>query len=282
MRRGRFAPSPTGPLHAGSLATALASWLDAQIHGYDWLVRIEDLDPPREVPGAAREILSQLAAHGLHHRGDVLFQSTRHQAYEDALEQLIRTGQAYACSCSRKTLQEAAEKGLARRNADGEIIYPGFCRHQSPNAQRPSARREPAGLSWRFKSPDEDDVVIRRADGLWAYHLAVVVDDAAQGITDIVRGDDLLLAEPRHAALRQALGCAQPRVLHVPVVRHEHGEKLSKQTQAPAIATSPTEKVFQQLTDAWAHLSAHMPADWAQRAEPLALGLAAQYRRHGA
>jgi glutamyl-Q tRNA(Asp) synthetase len=275
-RRGRFAPSPTGPLHLGSLATALASWLDARAEGYDWLVRIEDLDPPREMAGAADLILTQLSAHGLTWQtspspparaNGVLYQSDRHAAYQAAVQQLINQGQAFACTCSRKTLQQAVGNGLARTNADGEVIYPGLCRHLQIDPDQP-------GVALRFLSnaaddqSGEDDFVIRRADGFWAYHLAVVVDDAFQGVTDIVRGDDLLSAAPRHDWLRRALGLLQPRLLHVPVMRNRDGEKLSKQTRSPAARIDSAEVIARQLQTAWTHLETHLPMEWVSAARP--------------
>ena len=277
--KSRFAPSPTGPLHLGSLVTALASWLDARANGQDWYVRIEDLDPPREEPGASAVILMQLKAHGLHwdHWMDptaqdgVLFQNTRSAHYQAALERLIAQGQAYLCSCSRKKLQYAIEAGKTIHNPDGEIIYPGYCRpQQQPSWQSGEAlqrfeREDREGCAWRFRHPDGDDFVIRRADGFWAYHFAVVVDDAAQGITHILRGDDLLHSAPRHEALREALGYPSISVQHVPVVKNELGEKLSKQTKALPLRTDSAEVIRLQLEFAWSHLEFHMPQGWIAR-----------------
>ena len=264
VRWGRFAPSPTGPLHAGSLATALASWLDARAKGYGWLVRIEDLDPPREAPGAADLILRQLLAHGLSwqpfnkppaRKNGLLYQSDRHEAYQAALNQLIEKGRAYVCTCSRKTLQQAFDAGLAKKNEDGEILYPGFCRQHS---LAPSA-----SSAWRFRSEDgADDFILKRADGFWAYHLAAVVDDAFQGITDIVRGSDLAVVAERHRMLERALGLASPRLIHVPVCRNAAGEKLSKQTGAAALCVSPAAVVSAQREAAWRHLKETMSKDW--------------------
>jgi glutamyl-Q tRNA(Asp) synthetase len=267
-RRGRFAPSPTGPLHLGSLATALASWLDARAQSYAWLVRMEDLDPQRQAAGAADLILAQLSAHGLVWQASVsppartngvLYQSDRNAAYQTALLQLLTQGRAFACTCSRKKLQQAADSGLAQQNADGEVLYPGFCRDAQIDPGRPD-------VAIRFRSDaGDDDFVIRRADGFWAYHLAVVVDDAFQGITDIVRGDDLLLAAPRHDALRLALGLSSPRLIHVPVIRNRDGEKLSKQTRAPAVRIDSPHAVAQQLQAAWQHLQTQMPEAWVKQ-----------------
>ena len=275
----RFAPSPTGPLHLGSLVTALASWLDARANGQYWYLRIEDLDPPREEPGASDLIMQQLKAHGLKWdvwsgsdaRSGALFQSNRHDAYVAALEQLIAQGQAYPCTCSRKKLQYAIDSGKTTHNPDGEIIYPGYCRPahpeglSAPQAALIFSQQDRDGCAWRFRSPAGDDFVIRRADGLWAYHLAVVVDDGYQGITHIVRGDDLLHAAPRHQALREALGLPPIAVQHVPVVKNDQGEKLSKQTKAPPLRTDSQEVIRLQLEFAWSHLEFQMPRGWIAR-----------------
>lgn len=263
-RCGRFAPSPTGPLHLGSLATALASWLDAKAQGTRWIVRMEDLDPPRQEAGADQIILQQLIAHGLTwdtsrepetRASGVMYQSDRQTAYGVVLDDLKRRGLAYACTCSRKMLDDAFAQGIAKKNPDSEIIYPGFCRGRD-------IRIAPDGrMAWRLLSPEGDDVVIRRSDGLWAYHLAVVIDDAYQGITDIVRGDDLLHSAGRHRVLQTLLGYPVPRLVHVPVLRNAQGEKLSKQTQAEALRTD-RDSVIAQRKAAWRHLNAVMPAEW--------------------
>jgi glutamyl-Q tRNA(Asp) synthetase len=267
----------------GSLVTALASWLDARAGGYRWLVRIEDLDTPREEPGAAHDILHQLQCHGLswdtwnESKGDgdgVLYQSSRHAAYDMALEDLIRRGRAYACTCSRKRLQVAVDLGKTFYNPDGEIIYPGFCRPQdawtgnATDTRQMMNNHDRPGVAWRFRNDDGDDFVLRRADGFWAYHMACVVDDAYQGITHIVRGDDLLCAAPRHTALRRALGYPEPQVMHVPIVRNEAGEKLSKQTRAQSLRTDNNETVRMQLECAWSHLELTMPPGWVTRVRP--------------
>ncbi len=274
--RGRFAPSPTGPLHMGSLVTALASYLDARSLGQVWLVRIEDLDPPREQAGASETILSQLKAHGLQSDEPVLYQSARHQAYQQALEELVGRGLAFACSCSRSQLEQDLAAGLTHRNADGEILYSGRCRSRS--AAGP-VEHESSQRAWRFRSADgSDDCVLKRADGFWAYHLAVVVDDAHQGITRIVRGDDLLLAMPRHRALQAALGLPQPEVLHVPVVRNQAGEKLSKQTKAQAI---DCDRPIDNLEQAWYHLQQTMERPWVTSAQPSFERLVQDLKRRG-
>ena len=289
---GRFAPSPTGPLHLGSLATALASWLDARANGYAWYVRMEDLDAPREEPGAAATILEQLRHHGLTwdhwclaeddgstgQRG-VLFQRGRLAVYQKVLAQLIAQGRAYPCSCSRKKLQSAVDYGKASYNPDGEILYPGFCRPSLAAADplaRPSMnsnRFQDDGMSWRFRNDNGDDFVLKRADGFWAYNFAVVIDDAFQDITDIIRGDDLIHAGPRHTALRKALGYPEPRLMHVPVVRNDLGEKLSKQTLAMPLRTDNSETIRLQLECAWSHLELTMPMRWIARVRPT-------WRRH--
>lgn len=236
--RGRFAPSPTGPLHAGSLVAALASWLDARAHGGVWLVRIEDLDPPREVPGAARDILETLAAFGMESDEPVEFQSRRGALYEVAFDRLMQDGRVYGCACSRSEI----ERAIATAGMRSEV-YPGTCR---------GGLNGRAVRAWRFRVPadavrfddriagaveqhletDVGDFVVRRADGLWAYQLAVVVDDAAQRISDVVRGADLLDNTPRQIALQRALGLVTRCYMHVGIVVNERGEKLSKQTGA--------------------------------------------------
>jgi glutamyl-Q tRNA(Asp) synthetase len=241
--RGRFAPSPTGPLHAGSLVAALASWLDARAGDGVWLVRIEDLDPPREVPGASDEILRQLAACGLESDEPVMYQSTRDDAYEAALRSLQSRGLVYGCICSRRDIDAA----VAARPGLHPGVYPGTCarRATAPEAVRAWRVRVPVetvsfvdravGPTFQRLDSEVGDFVIRRADGLWAYQLAVVVDDGAQSITDVVRGADLLDNTPRQIFLQRALGLPTPRYLHVPLVLNERGEKLSKQTLAPAL-----------------------------------------------
>lgn len=291
IQQGRFAPSPTGPLHLGSLTTALASWLDARANGYRWLVRMEDIDPPREEPGAKDLILHQLASHGLHwdhwhgdgaHEG-ILYQSQRSAAYEAALVELIAKGMAYPCTCSRKRLQIAMEHGKTKQNADGEILYPGFCRpaqletRSQEQARAMFSQHDAPGVSWRLFSDHGDDFVLRRSDGLWSYNLAVVVDDAHQGISDIIRGSDLLHAAPRHAALQQALDVRQPRLIHVPVVRNEFGEKLSKQTRAPMLRTDSPDVIRLQLEFAWSHLALTMNMRWVARVEALCRRLVQQF-----
>ena len=233
---GRFAPSPTGPLHFGSLVAALASWLDARRAGGRWLLRMEDLDKPRVVPGAADAILRQLEACGLGWDGPVVTQSTRLDRYRAALQDL--EAHVYPCACTRKELEDSA---LA---IDGSRIYLGTCRAglaagKSARALRLRTATEPVRFTDRVQGEisqsvanEVGDFVLRRADGVYAYQLAVVVDDAAQGVTDVVRGADLLDSTARQIHLQRLLGVATPRYLHVPVATNSVGEKLSKQTRA--------------------------------------------------
>ncbi|HEY8878204.1 MAG TPA: tRNA glutamyl-Q(34) synthetase GluQRS [Roseateles sp.] len=239
--RGRFAPSPTGPLHAGSLVAALASWLDARAHGGRWLVRIEDVDGPRCPTGMDEVILGQLAALGLVPDEPPVWQSRRGDFYQAALDRLIASGQAYGCACTRAEIAAAA----GPRPKHGELVYPGTCRHGTQDRPARAWRFRVEGrVDWqdrRLGAQSQDletevgDFVLKRADGLWAYQLAVVVDDAAQGITDIVRGEDLADNTPRQIALQRALGLPTPRYLHTPLVLAADGHKLSKQNGAAAI-----------------------------------------------
>jgi len=235
MYVGRFAPSPTGPLHFGSLVAALASYLEARSVKGKWLVRMEDLDKPREQPGAADAILRALDALGLHWDGAVAYQSRRTSLYQDALERL--RAHTYPCGCTRS---EIADSALA---SDGARVYGGSCRGGLPQGKTARALRVRAQGEIRFtdrvQGPqaqqlerDVGDFVLWRADGQFAYQLAVVVDDAEQGVTDVVRGADLLDSTARQIHLQRLLGCATPRYLHVPVAMNAAGEKLSKQTGA--------------------------------------------------
>jgi glutamyl-Q tRNA(Asp) synthetase len=239
---GRFAPSPTGPLHFGSLLAALASWLDARRSGGRWLLRMEDLDQPRVIPGAADAILRQLEAFGLEWDGPVAYQSARLEYYRDAVKKL--RDHSYPCACTRKELEDSA---LA---IDGSRIYPGTCRAgiapgklrragKTAFAVRLRTHADPIRFTDRVQGEivqsverEAGDFVLRRADGIFAYQLAVVVDDAAQGVTDVVRGADLLDSTARQIHLQRLLGVATPSYLHVPVATNAAGEKLSKQTFA--------------------------------------------------
>jgi glutamyl-Q tRNA(Asp) synthetase len=289
---GRFAPSPTGPLHAGSLVAALASWLDARAHGGTWLVRIEDVDTPRCVPGAADEILRQLAACGLVPDAQPVYQSQRGHLYQAALDHLVAHNLAYPCGCSRSDV-EAALAALGHATPRGaDLVYPGTCRsglHGKParawrmhtdifKDKRPFDQQSRAWaatnliakntktstpinaptITWtdRRLGPQQQNVeeavgdfVLKRADGLWAYQLAVVVDDAAQGITHVVRGADLADNTARQILLQHALGLPTPQYLHTPLVMGENGEKLSKQNGAQALdVTDPAKLVHNAAT----------------------------------
>ena len=262
MYIGRFAPSPTGSLHAGSLVAALASYLDARSNRGHWLIRIEDIDEARTVAGAAEHIIQTLAALGMRSDGEILWQCTRQNRYNAAFNQLGAA--VYACACSRR---EIADSRVSMAS-DGAAIYPGTCRHGLAPGRVPRA--------WRVRVPDANDsqtliqfhdrwqglieenlaahvgdFVLKRADGFWAYQLAVVVDDAEQGVTDIVRGADLLESTARQIYLQRLLGFLTPRYLHVPAVVNDRGEKLSKQTGAQPIDTS---KPINALMEAASHL----------------------------
>ena len=259
---GRFAPSPTGPLHAGSLVAALASYLDAKAHGGSWHVRIEDTDTQRCVPGVDHHILAQLHACGLRWDGPVWWQSIRKDAYQTWLAELRRSNRAYDCSCTRQDIERALQNQEKPRVRHEERVYPGTCRvglaGRAPRAVRLLCR-EPDGsdatINWDDRrlgqmqqnvSQAVGDFVLWRADGQWAYQMAVVVDDAAMGITHVVRGEDLADNTPRQIYLQQQLGLATPRYLHTPLIVGPDGRKLSKQHGAPAIdASSPLEALRQ-------------------------------------
>jgi glutamyl-Q tRNA(Asp) synthetase len=254
---GRFAPSPTGPLHAGSLVAALASWLDARAHGGQWLVRIEDVDTPRCITGADQLILQQLATCGLVPNAPVMWQSQRSDAYQAALDTLTAKGWAYPCGCSRKEIEDAQALMGNTRERHTAAVYPGTCRDglngKAARAYRLNVQRVidelqlATPLTWQDRLLDSQqqdvakevgDFVLRRADGLWAYQLAVVVDDAAQGITHIVRGADLTDNTARQILLQSALGLPTPSYMHTPLVLGKNGEKLSKQNGAKALDLS--------------------------------------------
>lgn len=251
---GRFAPSPTGPLHAGSMLAALGSWLDARAHGGIWLLRMEDVDTPRCVKGADQLIMAQLAAVGLLPDAPPVWQSARSHLYQKALDLLIAAHLAYPCVCSRKAIESAwAARGLAPKRHQ-ELVYPGTCREDAsastvaysykPWAWRFKINSDQATLHWhdrRLGALQQDvakevgDFVLRRSDTLWTYQLAVVVDDAEQGVSHVVRGEDLADNTPRQILLQQALGLPRPIYLHLPLVLGADGEKLSKQNGAQAI-----------------------------------------------
>lgn len=264
---GRFAPSPTGPLHLGSITTALASWLDARAHEGRWLVRIEDIDTPRCLPGADQHILQTLQIFGLQWDAPPVWQSQRTARYEAALAQLLADGAVYPCACSRKRISETLSLQTERMPKRHQtLLYPGTCRPSHfPDGKLPANQQ---ALAWRVQVPEPEaadinfkdrwcdhchqnlaetvgDFVLKRADGLWAYQIAVVVDDAEQGITHIVRGDDLLDSTARQIWLQRLLGYPQPRYLHLPVIVNAQGEKLSKQTGAEAVDPSDPAAVLQ-------------------------------------
>ena len=254
---GRFAPSPTGLLHIGSLLTAAASYADARAHGGRWLVRMEDLDPPREMPGAADHILNTLEQFGFEWDGEVVYQSRRHALYRAALEDLTARGLAYPCTCSRKDWHAASRLG-----ADG-FVYDGTCARKKQPALSPFSDR----AAWRMRVPDETvafhdrivgaygqnlaqdigDFVLLRADGFWAYQLAVVVDDGEQGITHIVRGQDLLVSTPRQIYLQSSLHLPTPHYAHLPLLINRHGQKWSKQTRAEPLDMHRREALLRQV-----------------------------------
>ena len=228
--RGRFAPSPTGPLHFGSLLAALGSWLMARAAGGEWLVRIEDLDPPREVAGAAAAQLQALAAFGFESDAPVLWQSTRSDAYQAALDRLLASGDAFACHCSRSDL--AHDSGIHRQCVPGAHRGDPSIRLRVPEGSVVAFDDAIQGHWVQDVAREVGDFVLKRADGWWAYQLAVVVDDAAQGITDVVRGADLLDSTPRQVLLQRALGLPTPRHAHLPLVVDAQGRKLSKSLAA--------------------------------------------------
>ena len=232
---GRFAPTPSGHLHFGSLVAALASYLDARSVGGRWLLRMEDLDPPREEPGAQAAILKALESYGFEWDGTMIRQSERHAAYAQVLDQLFNHGLAYACTCSRKQLEPY------------HGIYPGLCRNAGHPGEDAAIRLRVPELEYHFNDRvqgqyrqhlgrEVGDFVIRRRDGLYAYQLAVVLDDAWQGITDIVRGADLLDSTPRQLYLQELLGLPQPRYLHVPLITQPDGNKLGKSYRSPPLS----------------------------------------------
>jgi glutamyl-Q tRNA(Asp) synthetase len=257
---GRFAPSPTGPLHAGSLVAALASWLDARAWRGRWLVRIEDVDAPRCSAQAEAMILQQLAALQLLPDEPPLRQSGRSALYEAALQRLMQAGLAYPCGCTRKEIEGTLRATGVLHKRHAERVYPGHCRAglQGRTARALRLHTEAAGSSvigWtdrRLGLQQQDvaqavgDFVLRRADGLWAYQLAVVVDDAAQGITNVVRGEDRADNTARQILLQRALGLPTPAYLHTPLVRAADGQKLSKQNGAAALDVSKPLRTLQQ------------------------------------
>ncbi|WP_325891629.1 tRNA glutamyl-Q(34) synthetase GluQRS [Grimontia sp. NTOU-MAR1] len=231
---GRFAPSPSGPLHFGSLVAALGSYLQAKAHQGKWLVRIEDIDPPREVAGAVDAILKTLDAYGLHWDDGILYQHDRYDAYQAQIERWLTNGDAYFCQCTRRQIKDAGG------------IYPGTCRHRTLDAEGSAVRvciDNPVtefvdvkhGVMQLDPAMAAEDFIIKRRDGLYAYNLAVVMDDIHQGITEVVRGADLIEPTGRQVSLYQKLGAPQVSYLHLPLALNADGNKLSKQNHAPAI-----------------------------------------------
>ncbi|HET6718966.1 MAG TPA: tRNA glutamyl-Q(34) synthetase GluQRS [Rhodocyclaceae bacterium] len=291
---GRFAPSPTGPLHFGSLVAAAGSYLHARAAGGQWLLRIEDVDTERNVPGAEAEILRALVAYGFAWDGAVLRQTTRLDAYAAALEALRRAGRVFGCACSRSEIERAALAARLPRAVDGGLVYPGTCRAGLPAGC--------VARAWRLRVPDPGadqiafddalqgrrvqhlasavgDFVLKRADGPYAYQLAVVVDDAFQGVTDVVRGADLIDSTPRQIWLQRCLGVPTPRYLHLPVALDAAGQKLSKQTRAAPLDLG---QVGPTLWAAFAFLGLRLPAELRQAPPPELWSAAlAATRAHG-
>ena len=289
---GRFAPSPTGPLHAGSLVAALASWLDARaLHGR-WLLRIEDVDAPRCLPGMDRVIVQQLAALGLLSDEPPLWQSTRSAAYQAALERLLAAGLAYPCGCTRRDIEGALAAAGRPRTRFEAAVYPGTCRTglhgRAPRAIRLRTCRQGAGgdivIDWhdrRLGAQQQNvtravgDFVLKRADGLWAYQLAVVVDDAAQGVTHVVRGEDLADNTPRQILLQRALALPTPFYLHTPLVLGRDGHKLSKQNGAAPLDLAEPVRALQAAAAVLGlpPIAAPTPGAWLQQAVPAWAGI---------
>ena len=254
--RGRFAPSPTGALHPGSLATALGSWLDARAHQGKWLLRIEDLDLPRCAPGTDKTIIQQLLNCGLHWDEEIEYQSKRSHFYESALNQLLQEKKAYGCRCTRKQIEDQLLRLGKKKDRHGELVYPGSCRNLA-GVTEPCA--------WRLLVTDPEvessvgDFVLRRSDRVFTYQLAVVVDDYLQGITHVVRGEDLLDNTARQIYLQKQLNHPQPHYLHLPLVLDGNNEKLSKQTKATAIACNTPGEALEALQAAARHLGIDEP-----------------------
>jgi len=294
---GRFAPSPSGPLHMGSLVAAMASYLDAKVHQGTWLLRIEDLDYDRNVEGADMAILASLQRCKMLWDGEATWQSRRLPLYETALQQLKDAGLVYACGCSRKEIADSNLRAGASKN--GVSVYPGTCRHGLAQGKEARALRlrvlQATHATYRFidrwQGPQQQDIaaevgdfIVLRGDGFWAYQLAVVVDDGQQAITHVVRGADLLDSTPRQLYLQELLSLPHPQFMHVPVVNNELGEKLSKQTGALAfdagtapenllatallpaarflgidVRTDNIDDFWRQAIPAWAQRLSHLP-----------------------
>lgn len=269
---GRFAPSPSGDLHFGSLIAALGSYLQARAQGGSWLVRIEDIDPPREIPGAAARILTALEHYGLHWDGPVIYQSQRHDAYRATLEWLKQQGLSYYCTCTRSRIQQIGG------------LYDGFCRERHLPADGAAIRLRQTQPVYSFYDKllgelhavpalAEEDFIIRRRDGLFAYNLAVVVDDAFQGVTEIVRGADLIEPTVRQIALYKQLQQPIPSYLHLPLALNPDGNKLSKQNHAPPLPNGDPRPI---LVEALKFLRQPLPECWQDLDLPLLLRFAVE------
>src|SRR3954454_182148 len=288
MLTGRFAPSPTGPLHLGSLVAAVGSWLFARRTGGRWLVRMEDLDTPRVVAGAADEILRTLEWYGLTWDGDIVYQSQRIALYDEALSALRANHLVYDCGCLRADLARTASAPLGR-----EPVYPGTCRDGLPpgrvaRAVRFRTSQDIIGFDDMLRGPVEEDVaaetgdfIVRRADGVYAYQLAVVVDDAAQQVTQVVRGADLLTSTPRQIALQRALGFPTPSYAHLPLVVNADGSKLGKRDGALPLPSLDEKQVTETLAFALRFLGIEVAVDTAERMLAEALPGTRASRPHG-
>ena len=263
---GRFAPSPTGPMHTGTIVAAMASYLEAKQHDGQWLLRIEDLDPPREVPGSADAIIRSLDNLGFEWDQAILYQSNRHEAYRETVNWLLDKNLAYACDCSRKTIAESAiresRSNQTGQNESDEQMYPGFCRKRHLKAEGNVAIRIltdntvdnffdliTGKISYNLQKQC-GDFVIQRKDKLYAYQLAVVIDDAFQNVTDVVRGADLLGSTPRQIHLQKILGLDRPKYAHIPLLLDNNGEKFSKSS----FQGKPPENNLNSLLKSWHHL----------------------------
>lgn len=291
--RGRFAPSPTGPLHFGSLIAATGSYLQAKQQQGEWFIRVDDIDPPREQKGASEDILKTLEAFGFEWDGDVIYQSSRLQRYQDALTQLIEQGKAYFCSCSRKSIM----KKMGDKKEHGELVYPGFCRNgplikpENPNDYSTRLRTDSQAVSFTDSIQGKHsvnleqhvgDFVLKRRDGHFAYHLAAGIDDAEQNITEVIRGADLLNCTSCQIHVQHSLNLQSPQYCHLPIVVNEFGQKLSKQHHAEPINPKdyatllyktlkflgqmpPIELIDSNQTDIWRWAKAHWRLDLVPR-----------------
>lgn len=261
--RGRFAPSPTGLLHIGSLATALASWLDAKAFQGVWLVRMEDVDTTRAQPDASEGILRQLALFGMFSDEPVIFQSNRYEIYAYYLNELMKQRLIYSCACSRKKIQDHYEALGKNISMHEELVYPGFCRSTTVINHTKNALRlkipDNTYIGQQFLNREVGDFVIRRADGIFTYQIAVVIDDHLQGITHVVRGADLASNTPRQLLLQQILGFKLPQYMHIPLIVDQHGNKLSKQNKAEPLWPKSNQEILNCLKVVAHHLALKLP-----------------------